>query len=439
MIRFVSGLVLCGLLLFAPPALAQGTHENPAPPVGADRTDFGACLGRYPPATGSPRDTDRPAGLGAFDSPRNSIRNAQLCAAAYAADFLLPTYGTPLYRALALIVIVWTGVTFMFNRSFDMGELISLIFLIGFVSLLLQSYSLSFDVFGAESFPGFVSSLGIAVSNLFVPNVWADVVGAWNSALNVWQSESVNQEAIRNACGPHPVGGTLAVSPEVIAQRAELCAVKQAQDSFLLVFIIFFVLAVVLGAIPLLVAFFSYLWGYFSLVVITLMGPLLIPFGLLPQTSFLMWGWIRSIVAATVQMMIGGAVFLITATLLLTPLRRYTMALRDILGDSGALSAGEAFGRGAAMALEFLPIAVIAMLGAFKASELTAMIMSGGAPPASGLGQRARDFGSARSAAGSVAGGVAGAARGAAAGVAAVASGGAGAAARVLSAATKAR
>ena len=442
---FVALVLFVVLVPAVGPVLAQGDRENPAPLGAGDplAAQLGNCFtDRYPVVAGGPEDATAGASRGGLGNPKPLLDNARFCAEAYAAEVLLPTYGQPLYVGLALITIVWTGITMMFSGGVDMGQVISLIFLLGFVVLLLYSYELPYDILGATSFPGFVSNLGSEFADDLTDAAWQSVVSAWDSGLLIWTNQAQNRESIYRMCraaeSRGTQGGTYGVSRGAGTPTSGLCFSRQASGAVLLVYAVFLFLAVLLGAIPLLVAYFSYLWAYFSLILITLVGPLMIPFGLIPQTSFLMWGWIRSIVGATVQMMVGGGVFMVVVTLMLNPLQRYTLGLAQIMQDTGSIEAGDAFGRGVGLFLEFLPVAVIAMLGAYKTSELTAMIMSGGAPPASGLGQRGRDVSSAKGAVSGIAGGAAGVGRGAMAAGGAVASGGALMAARVLSAATRA-
>ena len=155
------------------------------------------------------------------------------------------------------------------------------------------------------------------------------------------------------------------------------------------------------------------------------------------QRPFLMWGWIRSVVASTVQMIVGAVVFVVVATLLLTPFEKYSNSVGALLGSGSELTSGEVWARGWSMFMEFLPLAVVAMLGAFKAGEITNMILSGGGVPSSGMSDRMQG---ARGAASGVRGAAGGVAALAGAGMA-VASGGAALAARaggqVLSAATR--
>ena len=418
------------LLLFASSAHGQGTYADPQPPTTlADASNFGACMNRYTlPAELNP---EREQGVGSFQTPILVIENALLCAEAFAGQ-VMKLHAQPFYVGLMLIVVIWTGIQMMFSGRVDMAEVVSLVLLIGFVVMLWGSYPVPLGggppsvttFWGAQSFPVWVGSLGRSVADPLVQSTWNEVVTAFYQGQVIWKAESVNAESLAEACTASRGAGLEQMTMSMFETQA--CAAyrgaRNAKGSIQLVFVLFMLLGLLFGAVPLLVAYFSYLWGFFSLIIATIMGPLFIPFALIPQTSFLFWGWIRAIVASTVQMMVGGAVFVLTGTLLLVPVERFTRSLGALIGTSNSMTAGDVLSRGMSSFMEFLPLALVAMLGAFKVGELTSMILSGGGVPSSGIGERvqgargaARGVGSVGRGVGAVAGVAAGAATGGAA------------------------
>ena len=152
------------------------------------------------------------------------------------------------------------------------------------------------------------------------------------------------------------------------------------------------------------VAYCSYLWGYFSLLVAIILGPLLIPWVLIPQLQFLAWGWFRTLLGAGVHMMVAGACFAVVAQILMIPIIRFstlvTLANSQPVVEAisvhplGLLAgtAGVALSAGLAAITESLPLILVAYLGAFKIGEITAMIMNGGSMPGSGISDRMRSM-----------------------------------------------
>ena len=427
--RAAAVIFVLGALSWPPaPAQAQGTYEDPGPVVDAAyATDFFGCMGRHAATRPAEYDPDRPSGLANFQSPRPLIENVLFCADAFAGGTMRAQFGQQLFFALLAILVVWTGVQIMFSGRFDMGELISTVLLAGFVGMLLWSFPLPGGgppiigaIWGDESFPLVVSSLGRDISQELVEETWTAVTQSFRRNVMTWRGESLADEAMKLQCDQSQVrasNGTLAFSNEC---QAYLGA-KNAKGTYIFVYSFFFLIAVILGVVPVLVALFSMLWGYFSLAVITLVGPVIIPWGLIPQTSFLMWGWIRAVVASTVQMIVGAVVFVIVGTLLLTPFEKYSNSISALLGSGSEMPVGEVWSRGWSMFLEFLPLAVVAILGAFKAGEITNMILSGGGVASSGMSDRMQG---ARGAASGVSGAAAGVGAGAGAGMA-IGSGGA--------------
>ena len=416
-----AGLVLGGVLLLLPAAvLAQGDYLNPGPVT--DPGHFGsfqACMNRYalPPELAP----DRPQGIRAFQSPLPVVENALECANAFAGGEMR-VHAQPFYYGLMIIVVVWTGVQVMLSGRFDFGEVLSLVLLLGFISMLWHSYPVPLGgpppiqpIWWAGgstlSFPLWVGSLGRFVADDLVAGTWEQVGRTWRNGTLLWRAEAVVAESMEVACqasrsNEDALREAFAAGIWDTQACEDFRSMSSARGATLAMFLLYMLLGLLFGAVPLLVAFFSYLWGYFSLTIATIMGPLFIPFGLLPQTSFLLWGWIRAIIASTVQMMVGGAVFVITGSLLIVPIQRYLNSLGELMGTGAQLSAGEVMGRGMGSLVEFFPLAIIAMLGAFKAGELTSMILSGGGVPSSGIGQRAQGARSAGRAAGSAVRGV---------------------------------
>lgn len=453
-LRSLSLALLLGVLFVlcpVSPASAQGTYDAPGDPVGPIRTNLGGCLTRFdgtlPPA--DLRAPTRPQGVTTLDQPKEFVENAMVCAQAFGGDVMLDLYGRWLFYPLAIIMVVWTGVTISFSGRFDLAEIISMIMLLGFVWMLLGSYgSTSFQgeaVWGDIPFPRLMYEFADFIVEGLVNSTFDQIANAWTSSIQILRVEAVNKETMEAHCQSvdqqmiHSLGNA---EPGMVAQCRTYRGAQNAKVGFLLIFAVYLAMVLILGAIPLLVAYFSYLWGAFSLIVATIVGPILIPFGLVQQTSFLMWGWIRACVGGAVQML-GAVVFTISGNLIVAPLQRYTAQLADMLGDAGAHTPGMVMSAGFGMLAEFLPLLLIAALGAFKAGELTNMLLSGGAPPSSGLGQRYQGAKDAGRAARGVAGGaraLGGAVTGAAVGVA---TGGAAAAGaigrRALSAATRTR
>ena len=358
----------------------------------------------------------------------------------------------------------------MFGGGFAVGEVVSLVLLLGFPWAVLTFYNTAVGTpWGNMTFSTLVSGMGQVVGARLVFGTFAafqDVV--YDAVTSIWSSETF-KGALAQA---EEESGDAAESPGWLATLKGLFT-GAVEGLYTLLFgwimglieavartVVVLLLALLfigLLIIPAVVAYCSYLWGYFSLLVAIILGPLLIPWVLIPQLQFLAWGWFRTLLGAGVHMMVAGACFAVVAQILMIPIIRFKHA-GDVSPTRSRWSrlspcirwacwpgtAGVALSAGLAAITESLPLILVAYLGAFKIGEITGMIMNGGSMPGSGLSDRMRSMGSMRSTGrslGMIAG--RGAATAAATAGAAVVTGGTAAAAvaagRVLSQATRSR
>ena len=450
--RLAAALLLAAVLpLFSVPLSAQ------AP------TSIGVCMrnNATPFQSGGDLAPDGPARGISMIPPDSMMQAAIVCAEAFAASTLVPI-GMDIWSGLAIIVTVWTGIQMMFGGGFNVGEVVSLILLLGFPYAVLTFYNTAVGTpWGNATFSGMVTGMGRTVSAQLVDGAYATLLGTFQSTWSqIWNMDALTRAADSGSDGGDE--GWLSRGVSVVADRF----LRPVMELFrnLVATVQLLVVSVLVGfvvVIPAIVAYCSYLWGYLSILVAIVLGPLLIPWFVVPQLQFLAWGWFRSLLSATVHLMVAGAVFAVVAQLVSIPLLRVGARVAEDRGSGGALAAdiGLFFLPGGTLMrmlysamevlVESLPLIVVAFLGAFKIGEITSMIMNGGSMPASGIGDRMSGMRNTRSLAGSApgaaraAGGMAGRAGAAMAGKAAAMATGVGAAAvagaAVLSQATRSK
>ena len=307
--------------------------------------------------------------------------------------------GLNIWQGLAIIITVWTGIQMMFGGGFALGEIVSLIFLLGFPLAVLTFYnSAAGTPWGPMTFIEMVYGMGRDVSVRLVNGVFTSfrevLTDVWRK---IWATKVV-EDTLRQGEGPGfwSTAGRGALTfdlglGETFRQFLSFLRGLWASVQLLILLIVMLFLLV----IPAVVAYCSYLWGYMSLVVAVILGPLLIPWILVPQLQFLAWGWFRTLLGSAVHMMVAGATFAVVAQMLMIPLVRFGELMTEqkddgffsfttVLASSGPI----------VVLVESLPLILIAYLGAFKVGEITAMIMNGGSMPASGIGDRMRSVGS---------------------------------------------
>ena len=126
----------------------------------------------------------------------------------------------------------------------------------------------------------------------------------------------------------------------------------------------------------------QYIWGFFTLTVLTVVGPLFVPFMMISQLDFLFWGWMKALLNCVIYMLTASALYAATAMLLIAPLQR--MAQAPLPGDPGLMvGTVELLAR---LAFEYVPLVIMALFAALKVNALSAMIVAGGTPVGSGLG-----------------------------------------------------
>ena len=388
--------------------------------------------------------------------PLNSlVEQAIVCAEAFAAARLVPI-GMNIWRGLALIIVVWTGIQMMFGGGFAIGQIVSLILLLGFPFAILSFYNTSVNTpWGNATFTTMVTGMGAVVGAELVDGAFMTlrdgVVEAWNA---IWRVDGMKRGA--ETAAPE---GWQTMNPGAWVVYALAWVLEVLRNLIVTIqLILVIVIVIVLLVLPAVVAYCSYLWGYLSIMVSVVLGPLLVPWFLVPQLQFLAWGWFRSLLGATIHLVVAGAVFAVVAQILTLPLIRVGDSVAAERGSVGslALDAGMLFVGGwriwwkvAEVLVESLPLIVVAYLGVFKIGEISSMIMNGGSMPASGIGERMQGGRNLAAMKGSVGGALsgggamAGSGAGAVAGKAAAAATGVGAAVvaagAVLSQSTKRR
>ena len=368
--------------------------------VGAQGQPMGVCM-RASPAAGAFSSSgqlapDGPPREPGFIPPTSLVRAAVECAESFAATTMVPV-GMNIWQGLAIIITVWTGVQMMFGGGFAIGEVVSLVLLLGFPFAVLTFYNTGVGTpWGDMTFSYMVSGMGQVVSSQLVDGVLVEFGNTFTTAWGrIWtaQTTAVSRSIseLREAEG---LAATLAAAGRAVWQGIKAFNPVTMVWTLVRNIMFFFVVVVMflVLVIPALVAYCSYLWGYLSLLVAIILGPLLIPWILVPQLQFLAWGWFRTLLGAGVHMMVAGACFAVVANILMIPLIRFgnLMAQAAVEPTVGTFLAAQS--PALVVLVESAPLIVVGFLGAFKIGEITAMIMNGGPMPASGIGDRMRSF-----------------------------------------------
>ena len=365
--------------------------------LGAQGQPLGVCMRNAPAAaafaSGGDLAPDGPPGDGGFIPPTSLVRAAVGCAESFAAATMVPI-GLNIWRGLAVIITIWTGIQMMFGGGFAIGEVVSLILLLGFPFAVLTFYNTGVGTpWGDMTFSYMVSGMGQEVAGDLVDGVFMTFrdtfMEVWEK---IWSPQPLADSVGESESGEDGAGWFARLLSPVTAVFGALEAVVDFVNSFFrtLEFLFTLGLLALVIIIPALVAYCSYLWGYLALLVAIILGPLLIPWILVPQLQFLAWGWFRTLLGAGVHMMVAGACFAVVAQILMIPLIRFGDLLVLDATQPGMTSSLLTTSPMITVLVESLPLIVVAFLGAFKIGEITTMIMNGGSMPSSGIGDRMR-------------------------------------------------
>ena len=328
-------------------------------PSAVEAQEFQTCMANAqttgPFGPGQPLDSTAPGTTAVLNSPGSMVQAARVCAIQFADNVMVAEYGLPIFYSFALIIVVWTGLQMMFGAQFSMGEVVNLAFLLGVPYAILTYYATSAPFLGGFNFPEMVTGMGSAVAERLVTgameaftNTVLSVAGSFFNNLAIMDTLAALREASAEAATASADGGFGNWVNGVVVGMASFTDFGNPIRTILgplLQLVVRFIMSVLsaifaaiiflLMIIPAIITYCSYLWGQVAMLVAIVIGPLFVPMILIPQLSFLFWGWFKTLLGASVHMMIAGAVFAVSVQLLTVPLKRLGGHLRCDAGRCG--------------------------------------------------------------------------------------------------------
>ena len=209
--------------------------------------------------------------------------------------------GMQLWQGLALIVVVWTGAQMaLAGHGINMAAVVRMVIGLSIPLGMLQFYTAPLPGAG-RSVPDLITGMGEWLQTMIVADAGTAMLTQLSVAGEAWQA----------MFGGEGVGGMAAFGWNVVT---DLPGVLDAA------FDLFVTLALmVLLAIGLIVVFAigqaQVMWAQIALSIALLLGPVFIPWLLVPQLSFLSWGWLRTVLVYSLYGAVAGAVFRIVTEL----------------------------------------------------------------------------------------------------------------------------
>ena len=132
------------------------------------------------------------------------------------------------------------------------------------------------------------------------------------------------------------------------------------------------------------IVYAQFLWGFIGLGVVGIVGPLLIPFLIVPQLDWLFWSWLRACFQITIYMMTAGVIYVVVAMIMIVPLS--ALGAERVLVEERTL--GDFFLFLFGSTIPYLPFVVISLAGAAKVGAISTSFVGGGSMPAAGIASR---------------------------------------------------
>ena len=320
-----AGLALAALLLCAVPALAQ-QQIDPSVPTNIPPEDLHDFKGFLDQVMGDIMAANGPTVLNA---------------------------GNALWRGLAAIVVVWTGVKIAMSGTFSMWTIIELVIGLWIPWVMLTFYATPIPGVGF-TFPGMIAGGGNWLHSFFLSDIvtavqieLSNLVTAQTTALSdAWAGTSWFE--LTTALGD--VLSTLLVGTSMMLG-------------------IFLCLVVIYA-----VTYAQVIWAQMALLILTFVGPLMIPWLVFEPMAFLFWGWFRSMITFALYGAIAGAIMRVFMSVSLGFLTTF-IGQADVENPVQMVS----------WLLILLPLMVAGVIASLKVGELAGMLVSGGGGGGAGM------------------------------------------------------
>ena len=262
--------------------------------------------------------------------------------------------GQQLWRGLAAIVVVWTGIKIAMSGTFSIWTLVELVIGLWIPWVMLTFYSTPIPGVGF-TFPGMIAGGGNWLMDFFI----SDIATAVRTELsNMIQQHTTNVTDAWGGVGWRDV---------IVSGMGALATLLIGSTMLFFVMISLLVLYAVTYA--------QVIWAQVAILILTFLGPLMIPWLVLEPMAFLFWGWFRSMITFALYGAVAGAIMRVFLGVSLGYVTSFSNNAINL--DSPGEMAG--------WFLIVLPLVVAGVLSALKVGELAGMLVSGGGGGSAGL------------------------------------------------------
>ena len=280
--------------------------------------------------------------------------------------------GMQLWQGLALVVVVWTGAQMALSgQGINMASVVRMVIGLSIPLGMLQFYTAPLPGTG-RSVPDLITGMGEWLQTMIVADAGSAMLEQLGLALAAWREQFGGRGIF---------GGMATFGWNVLT---DLPGVLEAAFDLLVTVVLMMGLA-----IGLIVVFAlgqaQVMWAQMALSIALLLGPVFIPWIVIPQLSFLFWGWLRTVLVYSLYGAVAGAVFRVITELGVFVVQGWTGDIAADVEWAGPTGIVTAWRR----SMVTIPYIVAAGLATLKVGELTQMLLSGSGNVGSGASGRA--------------------------------------------------
>ena len=270
----------------------------------------------------------------------------------------IQTAGETLWRGLAAVVVVWTGIKIAMSGTFSVWTIVELVIGLWIPWIMLVFYDSPITTLGGGdigfTFPGMIAGGGNWLMDFFI----ADMVTAMQTEL----SNMVNQHMTNMTDAWNGIGWT----DVLVSGMGAFATLAIGSVMSLIVMLCLIILYCVTYA--------QVIWAQVAILILTFLGPMFIPWLVFEPMAFLFWGWFRSMITFALYGAVAGAVMRVFLSI--------TLGYVTSFSENATLTnPGQMIG----WLLIVLPLMVAGVMASLKVGELAGMMVSGGGGGGAGM------------------------------------------------------
>jgi len=289
--------------------------------------------------------------------------------------------GVSLWGSMALIMIVWQAIQIALGGRFEMGDLVKFVFWLAVPRMILDGFYTDYELFGNQTFVAMVTNQGRDMAEALngPGGAWSAAFGDVLEAIGALVGKVLQVLVFGDANSD--AGWTFSVFGALIELLRLLV--------LYVLIAVFALLGIAIILVALILVYVQVLWADVAVGMMTLAGPVFVPFLLVEQLAFLFWSWFKAILQYSLQVFVGGMMMALIGELALGPVQ----ALATIIGGVNTVPGEEGinglitglWGRLILPILQWFPIMLCCLFMSLKVGEFTAALVSGMGAPTSGM------------------------------------------------------